>query len=252
LEVFARKAGRILIDSYGEIRRVRRKGVIDLVTEADLHSEEYLLDAIHTNFPKHRVISEESAGLDGDEEHCWYVDPLDGTVNYAHGIPIFAVSLAYVVSGIVRLGVVYNPILNECFKAERDKGSWLNEKPIKVSTASDLNHSLLVTGFPYDIRRNPQNNLDHYNLFALLTEGVRRLGSAALDLCYVAAGRFDGYWEIRLGPWDVAAGALIVKEAGGVVSDLYGELGYFHPPYSILAANPRIYPQMLELLHRKG
>jgi myo-inositol-1(or 4)-monophosphatase len=252
LEGLARKAGSILVESFGKYRRVHKKGVIDIVPEVDLRSEEFLLDAIRCNFPEHHVITEESSGIDGDEEQCWYIDPLDGTVNYTHGVPIFAVSLAYVESGSVSLGVVYNPILNECFKAERGKGAWFNGKIIGVSLTSDLNRSLLVTGFPYDIRTNPENNLDHYNRFAMLTQGVRRLGSAAIDLCYVAAGRFDGYWEIRLEPWDLAAGALIVQEAGGVVTDINGHPGLFKPPHSILAANPQVYSKMLNVLEHGG
>ncbi len=248
LETLARLAGRILREGYGRRHQIDYKGVIDLVTEVDRQSEALLLSEIRHRFPGHRVVAEESGGLDGADGDLWFVDPLDGTVNYAHGVPIFTVSIAYAHQGKVRLGVVYDPMRDECFAAERGRGAWLNGEPIRVSPTDDLNRSLLVTGFPYDIRTNPQNNLDLFATFALRTHGVRRLGSAALDLCYVAAGRFDGYWEIRLNPWDVAAGGLIAEEAGAKVTNLGGEADYLSPPQSILAANPIIHAQILNVI----
>jgi myo-inositol-1(or 4)-monophosphatase len=245
LEGLARGAGEILRGGFGGPVAVKHKGATDFVTEMDFRSETYLVSTIQEKFPSHRVVTEESGVLEGDTDHQWMVDPLDGTTNYSHGLPIYAVSLAYVLEGKTRLGVVYDPSLDACFSAERGRGAWLNGNSLQVSTVRTLNDSFLVTGFPYDIRTRPDNNLDHYAYFATRSVAVRRLGSAALDLCYIAAGRFDGYWEISLGVWDLAAGALIVEEAGGVVTRLDGEENYLAPPYSILAGNPFIHPLLL-------
>jgi len=248
IETLARKAGEILRLGYGERHKVDHKGIIDLVTEVDHRSEQFLLGEIQRMYPGHKILAEES-GVSAGEDCClWYVDPLDGTVNYAHGVPIFCVSLAYQQGGEVILGVVYDPMRDECFSAEKGKGAWLNGQTIQVSTISDLNQSLLVTGFPYDIRTNPDNNLDHYVRFSLISQAVRRLGSAAIDLCYVAAGRFEGFWEIRLNPWDVAAGGLVAQESGALVTNLQGGPDYLVKPQSILAANPWIHSSMLAIL----
>lgn len=249
LILLARQAGVILRHGFGRRHQVDSKShAIDLVTEVDYQSETFLLGQIRQRFPGHRILAEESGLSEGDDP-LWLVDPLDGTVNYAHGVPIFSVSLAYAEGGVVRLGVVYDPMRDECFAAERGRGAWLNGQPIRVSDTRTLGESLLVTGFPYDMWSNPENNLDNFARFAVRTRGVRRLGSAALDLCYVAAGRFDGYWEIRLQPYDVAAGGLIAAEAGAVVTNLHGGEDYLSPPQSILAANPHLHPQMLAVLH---
>ena len=251
LEILARQAGVILRASFGGRLQVQHKGAIDLVTEADRLSEAFLLGEIQRRFPGQRVVAEESGELNGHASQAWYVDPLDGTVNYAHGLPIFSVSLAYAEAGQVRLGVVYDPMRDECFSAERGCGASLNGQPLRVAEAPDLDRSLLVTGFPYDIRTNPQNNLGHYAHLALRSQAVRRLGSAALDLCYVAAGRFDGYWEIRLEAWDLAAGALIAEEAGAVVTQMDGSPDYLTPPHSIIAAHPTSHPLLLKELDQK-
>ncbi len=169
-------------------------------------------------------------------------------MNYAHGVPFFCVSIAYQEGGQVCLGAVYDPMRQELFTAERGRGAWLNGAAISVSSIAKLDDSLLVTGFPYDIRSRAENNLDHYARFSLRSQGVRRLGSAALDLCYVAAGRLEGYWETLTNPWDVAAGALIAEQAGAIVTCIDGSRDYLSPPLSILAANPFIHPQMLALL----
>jgi myo-inositol-1(or 4)-monophosphatase len=245
----AHGAGKILRASFGKRLHVTHKGVIDLVTDADQRSEAYLVGEIQRQFPGHRVIAEETGESLGNAEQTWYIDPLDGTVNYAHGLPIFAVSIAYAEQGKIRLGVVYDPTRDECFRAERGRGAWLNRMRLHVSQTRELDKSLLVTGFPYDIRTNPHNNLDNFVRFALAAQAVRRLGSAALDLCYVAAGRFDGYWEISLKAWDVAAGALIAEQAGAVVTNLSGGSDYLSPPQSVLAANPLLHPQILALLN---
>jgi len=252
LELLARQAGNILRRCYGLRHQVDNKGAIDLVTEVDRQSEAFLLDEILRRFPGHRLLAEESGNQAGDDCCLWLIDPLDGTVNYAHGVPVFAVSLAVQVDGALRVGVIYDPLRDECFSAEHGKGAWLNGEPIHVSQARELVNSLLVTGFPYDIHKNPVNNLDHYVRFSLLSQGVRRLGSAALDLAYVACGRFDGYWELRLGAWDVAAGALIAGEAGAIVTDITGGPDYFPKVDSILVANPILHPQMMAVLQRRG
>ena len=257
VESLARQAGEILRASfnqrpgYGHHLNVDYKSLIDPVTDVDRRSEALMLDEIRSRYPYHRIITEESGNLAGQDCCIWYIDPLDGTVNFTHGVPIFSVSIAFAQDDRLELGVVYDPILDECFSAERGRGAWLNGKPIHVSGARDLDHSLLVTGFPYDIRTNPVKNLDNYARFTLRSQGVRRLGSAALDLCYIAAGRLDGYWETVLFAYDMAAGALIAEEAGAVVTDLYGGADYLASPQSVLAANAVIHGQMLAVLQEK-
>ena len=255
LEELARGAGEILSAGFGQAHQVEHKGVVDPVTEIDRRSEAYLLEKIHKQFPEHRIVAEESGGLDGSDDSLWYVDPLDGTVNYAHGLPIFSVSIAFAEKGRTTLGVVYNPAQNELYSAEEGRGARLNGETITVSKTDNLDGSLVVTGFPYDRRTNPENNLDHFNRFALRAQGVRRLGSAALDLCYVAAGRVDGFWEVRLNPWDVAAGALIVEEAGGRVTGMDGS-PFDAAAAHLVASNGRVHDEMLTVIRefraRKG
>ena len=248
LERLARQAGDILRAGYAREHKVEYKGAIDLVTEVDHASEDFLLGEIGRLFPGHRIVSEEAGLVPGAPDRTWYVDPLDGTVNYAHGIPFFCVSIAYAENGVVTLGAVYDPMRDELFSAERGRGAGLNGNRLQASGAVDLSQSLLVTGFPYDIRTTPHNNLDHYARFAVLSQGVRRLGSAAIDLCYVAAGRFDGYWELSLKPWDAAAGALIASEAGATVTTLYGGRDILTPPCSLLAAAAGLHPSMKAIL----
>jgi len=204
LEKLARQAGGILRDGYTREHTVNYKGVIDPVTEVDHQSENYLLGEVQRDFPTHHIFSEESGIIEGNEEHIWYIDPLDGTVNYAHYIPIFCVSIAYAFKGVLTLGAVYDPMRDEMFLAERGKGATLNGKKIGVSSVIELQKSLLVTGFPYDAWDTEFDNFANFVKFGKITQGVRRLGSAALDLCYVGVGRFDGFWELALKPWDVA------------------------------------------------
>jgi len=252
VEALARQAGEILRAGFRQRQRIDYKGAIDVVTETDRRSEAFLIEAIRRSYPQHRIVAEESGNSPGSDCCVWYIDPLDGTVNFAHGVPIFAVSLAYAEEGRVRLSVVYDPTRDECFSAELGCGAQLNGQPIHVSSPADLDHSLLVTGFPYDIRTNPDNNLDLYGRLALNSQGVRRLGSAALDLCYIADGRLDGYWEIRLQPYDIAAGWLIACEAGAQVTRVDGGPDLLAQPCSVLAAaNPRIHAQMLEIIRVK-
>ncbi|NOY99436.1 MAG: inositol monophosphatase [Chloroflexi bacterium] len=250
LEQLARQAGKILRAGYETKHQVDYKGTIDLVTEIDRQSEELILAEIQSRFPGHHVLAEESGGVDGDNAHVWYVDPLDGTVNYAHNVPIFSVSIAYACGGEMCLATVYDPMRDELFSAERGRGARLNGRPLSVSPVTDLAHSLLVTGFPYNMWSTPADNLQYFGRFAKMTQGVRRLGSAALDLCYVAAGRFDGYWELSLQPWDVAAGGLIAEEAGARVTNLDGKPNYVSPPQSVLAAPPALYDKMAAVIQR--
>ena len=252
LERLARQAGELLHLGYEHEHQVDYKDVIDLVTEVDRQSEAFILGEIQRLFPGHQIVSEEIGLVPGREVDQWVVDPLDGTVNYAHGIPIFTVSIAYARNGVVTLGVVYDPMRDELFAAERGQGAWCNGRRLQVSRVTEFQRSLLVTGFPYDAWSTPQNNLEYFGRFARMTQGVRRLGSAALDLCYVAAGRFDGYWELSLKPWDVAAGGLIAAEAGAIVTNLDGQSEYLTPPCSLLAAPPSLYAKMLEILSGKA
>ena len=252
LTTWAAEAGEIVRAGYGKTHDISYKGRIDLVTEVDHRSEDLIIGQIRREFPDHSIITEESGHLAGSSSQRWFVDQLDGTVNYSHGMHFFGVSIAYAENGQVQLGVIYNQINNECFSSERGKGAWLNGAPIHVKDTPDLIHSLLVTGFPYDMWERPDNNLDNFIALSRLSQGVRRLGSAALDLCYVAAGWLDGYWEIRIKPWDIAAGALIVEEAGGVVTKLGGQADYMQPPYDILACAPKLHEAMMEVPNRSG
>ncbi len=249
---WAAQAGDILCQKFNQRIQVRMKGRFDLVTEADTASEALLIEKIRSRFPDDRIISEESGLLEGSGNGggTWYVDPLDGTINYSHGMPIFSVTLAYAQHNRILLGIIYDPWKGEFFTAERGKGAYLNDERIYVSGAATLTESLLVTGFPYDAWNTSNNNLDNYGRFARLTQGVRRLGSAALDMAYVAAGRLDGYWEIKINPWDIAAGTLLVEEAGGLVTNSNGEPDYMKAPYSIVAANPTIHAAMMAVLRQ--
>ncbi len=251
IENLARQAGAILRAGYSQEHEVSYKGVIDLVTEIDHQSEAFLLGEVQKDFPDHHIFSEESGVIQGDVEHIWYIDPLDGTVNYAHNIPIFSVSIAYAYKGVLTLGVVYDPMRDEMFLAERGKGATLNGKSIQVSSTTELQKSLLVTGFPYDAWNTEQDNFANFIKFGKLSQGVRRLGSAALDLCYVASGRFDGFWELALKPWDVAAGGLICEEAGAHITNVNGKNDYISPPQSVIATTPGIHARMLEELQKR-
>ncbi|NMB61658.1 MAG: inositol monophosphatase [Chloroflexi bacterium] len=237
-------AGQLLMQGYLKEHQIRHKGRIDLVTEMDKRSEDYLLGEIRAAFPQHSIITEESGYLAGQSEHCWFIDPLDGTSNYAHGVPIFSVTMAYAFQGQVILGVTYDPTRQHCFCAERGQGSYLNNTRVHVSDKTDLLDAMLVTGFPYETDGLHGNNLDHFTTFLQRSQAIRRLGSAAIDIAYVAAGWVDGYWEIGIHPWDIAAGTLLVEEAGGMVTDLQGNRDYFKPPYAMIAANPALHEKM--------
>jgi myo-inositol-1(or 4)-monophosphatase len=243
-------AGDVQMSRFGTDMRVDKKGAIDLVTEIDLQIEREFRATIAERFPGHVVLGEEFS-TSGDREatppFCWVFDPVDGTTNYAHGLPIFCSSLALEIDGEIAVGAVYDPTRRELFTAERGQGAWLNGKPLRVSAADTLIDSLLVTGFHYGIHRDPEELVSLFREFISKSQAVRRLGSAALDMCYVGAGRFDGYWESKIQPWDVAAGALIVAEAGGRVTTVSGE-PFRSRAGSVLASNGPIHELMLEVI----
>jgi myo-inositol-1(or 4)-monophosphatase len=218
----AKRAGRLLCQRVDSIREVRHKSAVDIVTDVDLLSEQEVCSTVLAAFPSHSILGEEGGAHAGsDPRYRWIVDPLDGTTNYAHGFPFFCVSIALEVDGDLRLGVVYAPYLDELFVAERGQGATLNDRRIQVSTTSELSEALLATGFPYERDQFPRA-LRSFETMSLQSQAVRRAGSAALDLCYVACGRLDGYWEHRVNPWDLAAGVLLVAEGGGQVTGVDG------------------------------
>jgi myo-inositol-1(or 4)-monophosphatase len=240
----SRAAGEILRAGYGQDHQVRHKGIIDLVTEVDQRSENLLLERIRARFPLDTIVTEESGRFEGTNGHSWIIDPLDGTVNYAHGVPIFAVSIAYAINREVVLGVVYDPLRDECFSAERGSGAWLNGTRIAPAGETNLQNALLVTGFSYEPELRDRN-LAYFVHFVKRAQAVRRLGSAALDMCYIANGRLDGYWEMQLHAWDIAAAALIAREAGATVTDMRGEADVMRPPYAAVIANPTLHETLL-------
>lgn len=247
----AKDAGRLLRDRVGTRIDVEHKGSINLVTDVDLASERLIREAISTHYPRHEVLGEEGGLSDSGSEYRWIVDPLDGTTNYAHGYPIFCVSIALECKGEIELGVVYDPMRDELFAAEQGGGATLNNRAIHVSKTAELIQGLLSTGFPYDIKTSKLTNLDHWANFAMNAQALRRDGAAALDLCYVACGRFDGFWELNLSPWDTAAGALIVTEAGGRVTNFSdGAFSNYKP--EVVASNGLIHGSMLEVLKMQG
>ncbi|NLW72298.1 MAG: inositol monophosphatase [Chloroflexi bacterium] len=245
---WAKEAGRILRDMQDGELNTRHKSKADLVTAADMASEAYLLGEIGKAFPTHTINAEESGEHQGDSDHRWYIDPLDGTLNYAHGLRIYSVSIAYAFKGELKLGVIYDPSLDECFSAEAGKGAWLNGKPIRPSTIDQMIDAMLITGFRFQFFNTPRSNLPYFNRVMLEAQCVRRLGSAALDLAYVANGRVEGFWEIALNPWDVAAGILICREAGVRVEPLWGEGDLLSGTPDIIAANQAIFPQLDAIL----
>jgi myo-inositol-1(or 4)-monophosphatase len=246
----AKIAGKILKDGYGTTFRIDNKvGRNNLVTEYDLLSEKSIIDFIKSKYPNHRFLAEESGrtGTNDTDEIIWVIDPLDGTVNFAHSIPIFCVSIAAHHKGELLVGVVYQPLLDELFYASKGNGAFLNGKQIFVSDSDDMHTSLLVTGFPYNVDKNPYDCVDTFVKIVLKGIPIRRLGSAALDLAYVACGRFDAFFEVDLYPWDVAAGVLIVQEAGGKVTIYDGEKFDIFSN-TIVSTNGLIHEQIIEVL----
>jgi len=246
----SREAGSIILRGFRSSKTViSYKSRTDLVTDADRASEKHLVERISARFPDHAIIAEEGSRKETAGDFIWYVDPLDGTNNYAHGLPFFCVSIGVYCITLKKIvaGVVYNPFLEELFTAVRDGGAFLNDSPIHVSTLDDIGVSLVATGFPYDKALSDNNNLKEFNRIILRIQGIRRIGSAAIDLSYVACGRLDGYWEGKLKSWDMAAGSLIVEEAGGRVTTY--NRGPFDPEFpEIVASNGRIHDQLISLL----
>jgi myo-inositol-1(or 4)-monophosphatase len=244
-------AGEMQMAQFGHGIRIDKKGAIDLVTEVDVAVETWFRAFIHDRFPDHRILAEElqddpATGSTGSP-FCWIFDPIDGTTNYAHGLPIFCASLGLEIDGRIDVGAVFDPTRKELFVAERGRGAFLNDHPLRVSSTSSLRDALLCTGFPYDVYLSPDEVVGLFSRFVEEARAVRRLGSAALDLCYVAAGRLDGFWEGRLRPWDIAAGSLIVEEAGGTISGYDGSS--FSPRrHDVVASNGRIHAAMLDVI----
>jgi len=245
----AREGGRVLLQKFGAALTITHKGEVDLVTDADRAAEETIVAVLRSTFPRHDILAEEADYGQCASAYRWIIDPLDGTTNYAHGFPWFAVSIALAVEGEVQLGVVYNPFHRELFFAEKGHGAYLNDVQIRVSETDRLDRALLATGFPYDRKSSEVNNYDHFLHFQQAAQACRRPGAASLDLAYTAAGRLDGYWEMKLKPWDMAAGQLLVQEAGGRVSDFDGRQFDIYG-VECLASNGRIHSEMQAVLSR--
>lgn len=245
----AKLGGDVLRQNYGQNVKVEYKGETNLVTEVDKRSETLIVDLLTSRFPNHSMLAEEGTHAERGPEFRWVIDPLDGTTNYAHDYPFFCVSIALEQNGKVIVGVVYHPLFEELFVAERGGGAYLNGKRIQVSSVDRLRRSLLSTGFPYDVGEDSLEAIEHFRNFVHTAQAVRRDGSAALDLCYVAMGRFDGFWEVRLKPWDTAAGALVVLEAGGQVTDFLSD-SYSIYDSQVMASNGLIHDQMREVIAR--
>lgn len=248
----ALEAGKFLKYNVGKVKNIERKRgeETNLVTEIDKQSEALIISKIRKHFPSHDILGEESGSHSSNSEYKWIIDPLDGTTNYTHGLAIFSVTIGIEYKGEIIAGVTYDPIADELFTAEKGRGAFLNNKRIHVSTADSLIKSLLVTGFPYNVSENPQHVVEHFDNFLPVAQGIRRLGSAALDLAYIACGRLDGYWEVFLNPWDKAAGVLLVQEAGGKVTNFQNdEKDILYNP-NTLASNGIIHEYMLKILRK--
>jgi myo-inositol-1(or 4)-monophosphatase len=239
----AREAGTLLVTYFERRIGFELKGEHDLVTEADRASEQLVIERLRSHFPTHSIVAEEGGRHQGSSEFCWYVDPLDGTTNFAHGFPMYNVTMALEKAGELITGVIFDPLRNEMFTAERGAGAYLNHRRIHVSKVARLEESLVATGFPSN-KRHKSINIHFYHQLGMVTHGVRRAGSAALDLAYVASGRLDGFWEFGLNPWDMAAGLLLITEAGGRCSDMHGAPVNLRGPH-VLANNGAIHDAML-------
>lgn len=245
----ALKAGNYILKNIGKVKGIRYKGEINIVTAIDKKAEDIIVNTIKKTYHSHNFLAEEKTYVKRNSDFTWIIDPLDGTTNFLHGFPFFCVSVALAYQGNIIVGVVYDPIRDELFCAEKRKGAFLNKKRIRVSKTRDIKKALLSTGFAYNVKRARKKNINNFIKFMKAAQAVRRAGSAAIDLCYVACGRFDGFWELYLNPWDTAAASLIIEEAGGKVTKFDGS------KYSIygtetLASNPKIHPQMMRILAR--
>ncbi|MEM7007749.1 MAG: inositol monophosphatase family protein [Thermodesulfobacteriota bacterium] len=243
----ARKAGVVLLENLGKVKEIEFKAKNSLVTEVDKLSEKIIIEDIKKNFPSHSIFAEESGRDTQNSEHLWLIDPIDGTTNYAHAYPFFSISIALEINGVVVAGLVYDPVKDEMFTAELGKGAFLNGEPIKVSKSHAIEHSHVCTGFMHEVEWMVEVNIRHFGNFIRKARAVRRDGSAALDVCYVACGRFDGFWELGLNPWDTAAAVLILKEAGGHVTTFSGG-DYTIYMKEILGSNAIVHDQMIEIL----
>ncbi len=241
------QAGKMLKQYSSAPAKIHYKGAVDLVTDFDNRAQDMIFKSLSNHFPEHDFLAEENLFEEKGSDFCWIIDPIDGTTNYAHNFPVFCVSIAMAFENEIKLGVIYDPMREEMFTAVKNNGAVLNNNRIHVSSVRELDKSLLATGFPYDLRESRVNNFDHFLNFATRVQGIRRGGSAALDLCYVACGRFDGFWELKLQPWDVAAGRVVVLEAGGHVSDFQNsDTGL--SAEETLATNGLIHEQMVNIL----
>ncbi|HLX11358.1 MAG TPA: inositol monophosphatase family protein [Bacteroidota bacterium] len=246
----ARTAGTFLKQNVGKIKQIEQKygQEKNLVTEIDKESERIIIEMIRKNFPDHAILAEEGGlGSAVPSAYKWIIDPLDGTTNYTHGFPVFCVSIGIEHNGVMEHGVIYDPNFDELFTATRGKGAFVNGKPMRVSKVNTLSKSLLVTGFPYNIAENPDHAIEHFGNFLKKAQAVRRMGSAAIDLAYVACGRYEGFWEVALHPWDVAAGKLLVEEAGGKLTDFRGN-DYSVYEKQLLATNGLVHEEMKGVL----
>ena len=243
----AHRSAEVLRSRFGNISRIRKKANAEIVTEADTESENKIISTIHDRYPDHAILGEECGLIKGASKYKWIIDPLDGTVNFAHQIPIFSISIALAVQNTMVIGIILDPVNDELFTAVSGQGAKLNGDPIRVSEPATISESLLVTGFPYDVEAVFESVMFRYSRCLKASQAIRRLGSAALDLCYVACGRFEGFWEQNLKPWDTAAGALLVAEAGGRVTT-FSDQPYEVKHAEILATNGRVHQEMLGLL----
>ena len=250
-EKTAREAGVVLLENLGKVKKIEFKAKNSLVTEVDKLSEEIIINNIKKSFPSHDIFAEESGRHSENSDYLWLIDPIDGTTNYAHAYPFFSISIALEVKGEVEIGLVYDPVKDEMFTAEAGKGAYLNGELIKVSKSDSIEHSHVCTGFMHEVEWMVEANIKHFGNFIRRARAVRRDGSAALDVCYVACGRFDGFWELGLNPWDTAAAVLILKEAGGQVTTFSGD-EYSIYLKEILASNSIIHGQMMEILALEG
>lgn len=249
IQDIAKQAGDCQMAYLGNISSIEYKGSIDIVTDVDKRCEELIVNAITKSFPDDAILAEEGSGSQKKSSRCWIVDPLDGTVNYAHGLPIFCVSIALEVDGQIQCAAIYDPNRDEMFSAMRGQGAYLNGDKIGVSSQKIVKQSLLATGFAYNVHEEESlDNLSHFCNFVKRARAIRRPGSAAIDLAWLASGRMDGFWELFLKPWDMAAGVLILQEAGGTVTDFSGQ-GFDLYGTEILASNTYIHEEMIDILH---
>ncbi len=246
-----RFAGQLQLEGLKRARQIEFKGSINLVTDVDKACEKEIVDLLQGKFPDHDILAEEGSGRRKDSEYKWVIDPLDGTTNYAHGYRLFCISIALERRGEIVVGAVYEPNRDEMFLAEKGSGAALNGERIRVSEVGDLNHAMLATGFAYNVRETKNNNLDHFENFLMKAQAIRRDGVAAIDLCYVADGRYDGFWELNLFPWDVAAGLLMIQEAGGKVTDFRGRPFDIYAK-EICASNGKLHEAMVAVLGGLG